>query len=93
MVFKLEMTDEEIKRYKKLNRATNMAQFCKGPFFVRAALMSRMEEMRADFFRFVFSSRKIAPGDMIINSSMYILEYEPYINEAPEDASKRRKKK
>ena len=93
MVFKLEMTDEEIKRCKKLNRAMNMAQFCNGPFFVRAALVSRMEEMRSDFFRFVFSSRKIAPGYMSINGSMYILEYEPYVNEAPEDASKRRKKK
>ena len=93
MVFKLEMTVEEIKRYKKLNRVTNMAQFCRGPFFVKAFLMSRMEEARAEFFRYVFGSRKIAPGDVSINGAMYFIKYEPYVNEAPEDAPKRRKKK
>ena len=77
METRIYLDESDIKAYKKLNRIDNFASACRGPFFLKAILVTKYEETKADFFRGIAKKYGVPKGSNVgINGVLYYAEIE-----------------
>ena len=85
----IRMNEKEIAAFRKMNRKENLSQACRGPFWLRAWLISRFEEAKAEMFIMLRANYGIKPDvNISMNRNDYTFSYDDGTVEKPKRKAK-----
>ena len=85
----IRMNEKEIAAFRKMNRKENLFRACRGPFWLKAWLVSRFEEAKAEMFIMLQDNYGIKQNvNISTNRNDYAFSYDDGTVEKPKRKAK-----